>query len=198
VECESEVTLFVLRLTMASSLKAPEPFSFSATDLAAQWSVWVRQFNWYIVATNPPANAPDEEMLVGVLITLLGSEGMKIYDTFEFTPVTDARKIAPVLAKFTAHFEPCRSEVFKRFKFLRRHQLASETFDTWLTELRGLVRTCGYGAGTESVLRDQIVLGIADPLVREKLLFEKDLLIVKACEIVRACESAKLQQTQIN
>ncbi|XP_045024072.1 uncharacterized protein LOC123469327 [Daphnia magna] len=182
---------------MSSSLRAPEPFSFGASDLAAQWGIWRRHFSWYLVATNASANV-DEEQMVGVLITLLGSEGLKIYDTFVFTPATDAIKITPVLDKFTAHFEPRRSEVFERFKFLRRHQLAGETFDSWLIDLRGLVKSCGYGTGVDSVLRDQIVLGVADPLVRDKLLFEKDLLLNTACDIVRACESSKAQLSQIN
>ena len=75
-----------------------------------------------------------------------------------------------MLDKFQDHFEPRR--VFERFKFLRRHQLPGESLDTWLIDLRSLVKSCGYtaDAGVESVLRDQLVLGVADPLVREKLL----------------------------
>jgi hypothetical protein len=196
--CLYLVHLVVLHhfLEMSSSLRAPEPFSFGASDLAAQWGIWRRQFSWYLVATNGGLNV-DEEQMVGVLITLLGSEGLKIYDTFVFTDAADARKIEPVLDKFTAYFEPRRSEVFERFKFLRRHQLPGETFDAWLIDLRGLVKTCGYGTGVDSVLRDQIVLGVADPLVREKLLYEKDLQLATACEIVRACESSKAQLSQI-
>ena len=39
----------------------------------------------------------------------------------------------------------------------------------------------------ESVLRDRIVLGVADSQTREKLCFEKSLDLAKACDIVRAC-----------
>ena len=93
-----------------------------------------------------------------------------------FADQADARKIDPVLNKFTAHFEPRRCEVYERFKFLKRHQLPDETFDTWLIELRSLVKTCNYSAVVDSFLRDMIVLGVADHLVRKKLLYEKDLL----------------------
>ncbi|EFX75432.1 hypothetical protein DAPPUDRAFT_250492 [Daphnia pulex] len=77
---------------MSSSLRTPEPFSFGASDLAAQWGIWRKQFSWYLVATNSGLNV-DEEQMVGVLITLLGSEGLKIYETFVFNPATDAIKI---------------------------------------------------------------------------------------------------------
>lgn len=179
---------------MSGSLKAPDPFSFESRDLAANWGIWQRQFEWYLVATSSGVNV-DEEMLVGVLLTLLGAEGLKIYDTFLFDPATDARKIIPVLDRFTAHFEPRRCEVYERFKFLKRHRRPDETFDAWLIALRSLVKTCNYGAVVDSFLRDAIVLGIADPLVREKLLYEKDLQLEKACDIVRACEHSKAQLT---
>lgn len=140
---------------MASSLRAPEPFSFIASDLAAQWGIWRRQFEWYLVATRSGLNV-DEEQMVGVLLTLLGSEGLKIYDTFVFAPPADARKVVPVLDRFTAYFEPRRSEVFERFKFLRRHQMPGESVESWLIELRSLVKSCDYGAGVDSVLCDQL------------------------------------------
>jgi hypothetical protein len=185
---------------MSSSLKTPEPFSFAASDLASQWKLWRRQFEWYLIATRTDEDV-DEEKQVGMLITLLGSEGLKIYDTFTFpqAQAADARKIKPVLDKFQAHFEPRRSEVFERFKFLKRHQLTGETLDTWFIELKSLIQSCGYPANAvESVLRDQLVLGVADPLVREKLLYENDLKLAKACNIIRACEASKSQLTIIN
>jgi hypothetical protein len=136
-----------------------------------------------------------------MLITLLGSEGLKIYDTFIFSRALDddAKKIQPVLDKFQAHFEPRRSEVFERFKFLRRHQLPGETLDTWLIQLKSLIQSCGYPADAiESVLRDQLMLGVADSLVREKLLYENDLKLAKGCVVLRACETSRNQLTIIN
>ncbi|XP_045024067.1 uncharacterized protein LOC116923346 [Daphnia magna] len=143
---------------MASSLKAPEPFSFSFPNLATEWKMWQRQFEYYLLAT---------------------------------------RKIKPVLDKFDSHFEPLKSEVFERFKLLRRHQQPGESFDSWIVCLRGILKGCNYGTSVESVLRDQVVLGIVDTQTREKLLFEKSLDLAKACDIVRACEASRAQLTQM-
>lgn len=60
------------------------------------------------------------------------------------------------------------------------------------------MKSCGYGNSVDSVLRDQVVLSVADPLVREKLLYENDLKLDKACDIVRACESSKAQISQFS
>jgi hypothetical protein len=56
-------------------------------------------------------------VIVGVLITLLGVEGPKIFDKFVFATAGDSMKIKPVLDKFGSPFEPRKSEVFERFKF---------------------------------------------------------------------------------
>lgn len=69
---------------------------------------------------------------------------------------------------------------------------------TRIVEL-SLVKSCNYGATkiVESLLRDQIVLGVANEQVREKIFFLEELSLAKACSIVRACESASSQLTQM-
>ena len=181
---------------MATGLKFPDPFAFTAPNLALEWAQWRRQFEWYIKATRK--DETDEEVLIGVLLSLLGREGVKIYETLPLT-AANAKKIAEVLKAFTTYFEPLKSEVFDRFLFHRRHQQPGESFDTWLMELRSMVTSCNYGTAAviESVLRDQIVLGVASEQVREKLLFETNLKLAEACNIVRACESASSKLTQM-
>ncbi|EFX72530.1 hypothetical protein DAPPUDRAFT_254351 [Daphnia pulex] len=67
-------------------------------------------------------NKDDEDVQVGVLLTLLGQEGLRIYETFTWTTAGDENKIAPVLVKFDGHFQPRKSQTFERYKFLTRHQ----------------------------------------------------------------------------
>lgn len=170
---------------MASSLRTPEPFTFSSPNLAAEWKVWRRQFEYYLLATRK--SKKDEEILVGVLITLLFVEGLKIFDTFLFATVGDEKKIKPVLNKFDSHFERLKNEVFERLKFSRRHQQPGESFDSWIVCLRTMVKGCNYGTSVESVLCDQVVLGVTDSQTQEKLLFEKSL----PCKSVRNCSSLR-------
>lgn len=58
------------------------------------------------------------------------------------------------------------------------------------------MKTCNYSGVVDSFLRDVIVLRIADPLVHDELLYEKDIQLKKACDIVRACKHSKAQLTQ--
>jgi hypothetical protein len=153
--------------TLAASLRAPEPFSFSSANLAVEWKLWRRQCEYYILVTRK--DEKDENILVGVFITLFGAEALKIFDTLVFATTGDDKKIKPVLDNFGYHFEPLKSEVFERFKFLRRHQLPGESFDSWIVCLRGMEKGCNYGTSVESVLRDQVVLGVADLQIAGKV-----------------------------
>lgn len=87
--------------------------------------------------------------------------------------------------------------MFELFIFLCRHQHQDESFDAWLVDLRALVKNCNYGNAATAILRDQIVLGVADGGICERLLFEKHLTLERATEIARACESSKSRLSQI-
>ena len=81
---------------MATALKFPDPFNFSAPNLALEWSQWRCQFDWYILATRK--DEKDAEIIVGVLLSLLGREGIRIYEALAL-PAADAKKIKQVLTR---------------------------------------------------------------------------------------------------
>ena len=140
----------------------------------------------------------DEIVQVGILITLLGPEGLRIYETFSWTAAGDENKIKKVLEKFDLHFQPRKSETFERYKFLTRHQRPGESCETFLLEIQSLIATCDYSIQRDSILRDQIVIGVADNKTREKLLFDPQLTLAKAIDILRACEASSLLADQMN
>jgi hypothetical protein len=73
---------------------------------------------------------------------------------------------------FDAHFHPRKSQTFERYKFLTRHQREGESCESFLLELQSLIATCEYDTQRDSILRDQIVIGVSDIKTREKLLFD--------------------------
>ena len=180
---------------MASELQPPSQFSFDG-DLAKNWSTWKKRFDWYLKATKKDNEA--EIVQVGILITLLGEEGLRIYETFSFTAPGDEQKIKPVLEKFDLHFQPRKSQTFERYKFLTRHQRQDESCDSFLLDLQSLISSCEYSTQRDSILRDQIVIGVADNKTREKLLFDTDLTLKKAIDMVRACEASTTLADQMN
>ena len=63
--------------------------------------------------------------------------------------------------------------MFSRYKFQERKQQQGETFETFVTDLRNLVKDCNYDKPSEMV-RDRIVASILSQDIREKLLTEGD------------------------
>jgi hypothetical protein len=64
---------------MSSTLNFPDPFNFLASNLPVEWTQWRRQFEWFILVTRKKEKY--EDVIVGVLFSLLGREGVEIYET---------------------------------------------------------------------------------------------------------------------
>ena len=87
---------------------------------------------------------------------------MDLYNTFEYDKVKNENKdkYDVVLAKFEEYCCPEINETFERFVFRTRMQKESETFNDFLKDLRTKVKTCNFGTQSDSMIRDQIVIGI--------------------------------------
>lgn len=103
-------------------------------------------------------------------------------------------KLDDVLAKFTAHCSPKKNETYERYVFRSRVQQQQETFDNFLTDLRLKAKTCNFDQLNESMIRDQIVFGISDAKVRQRLLRETELTLQEAIKI---CQASKLAQLHV-
>ena len=88
---------------------------------------------------------------------------MEAYETFQTTEFDDEshkEDIDMVIGAFQKH---CVGEVnatYERYLFNKRAQEAGESFDTFLSNLRKLERTCGNGTLDESIIRGRIITGI--------------------------------------
>ena len=97
-----------------------------------------------------------------------------------------------VLGKLRAYCEPRKNVVFERHRFWSSDQLENETIGQWTAELRPRAANCEFHE-SDNMTRDNIVFGIRDRPVQEKLLREYDLTLEKALDICRASETSKEQ-----
>ena len=58
----------VVFVRMASALKFPDPFNFSASNLAVEWAQWRTQFECYILATRK-AEKNEDVLVLPILST---------------------------------------------------------------------------------------------------------------------------------
>ena len=88
-----------------------------------------------------------------------------------------------VYAKFEAYVAPQRNEIRATVTFNNRRQEPTEKFDNFVTDLKILVKACGY-QNEDRMIRDAILLHAREPKVREKCMDEgNDLTLAKAIEI---------------
>lgn len=96
-------------------------------------------------------NKPDARK-IALLLTVAGPQAVEVYNTFVFATADDKEKFDVVVAKFDEHCSPKKNETFERYVFRSRIQQPTESFDTFLTDLKLKARTCNFGQLQESMI----------------------------------------------
>lgn len=121
---------------------------------------------------------------------MAGPQAVEVYKMFVFATADDKDKFDVVVAKFDEHCSPKKNETFERYVFRSRIQQPTESFDTFLMDLKLKASICNFGQLQESMIRDKIMFGIKDKKLRERLLREADLTLDGAVKICHASELA--------
>ena len=91
-----------------------------------------------------------------------------------------------LLAKAKVYFAPMSSEIVEQFKF----QKLVKVLPKFLSDLRKFSEFCNFGGTLENRLNDQLVLGIQDDRIQQKLLDSRTLTLQTAIDIALSFESA--------
>ena len=158
-------------------------------DVAGNWEFFKDAWNNYAIAVE--LSKKDNAIQVATLLSVMGKDCLSV---FKNLPMTEDEKKDPteILKKLTEHFEPAKNTIYECFSFNSCVQ-SKDTFDVFVSKLRQLAASCAYGALKEELIRDRIVIGIADNALRERLLREKDLTLDKAILMCRSSEITSLQ-----
>ena len=134
----------------------------------------------------------EQSYQVALLIHTFGDDALKIYNGFHFDTPKDQRTMAEVIAKFQEFAVGEVNETYERLMFNRRCQHVGKSFESFLTAIRSLIKTCNYCDNcVDTILRDRIVLGIRDPDTQTQLLKERALTTTVCIAICKAAESAR-------
>ena len=113
----------------------------------------------------------------------VGDKGLDVFEGFTFADPGDAAKLKVVVKKFEEYCAPRKNHIMAALKFSERRQGDHESFDSFVTDLKILVKDCGYQE-EERMVRDAIVFRCKHANVREKCLDIADALTCeKAVEI---------------
>ena len=161
-------------------------FTFKPTE----WLEWIDEFGRFRTATKLHKEDSDVQR-DSLLYAMRGREANRIFRTLLFTPSDTDTDYNTLVAKFTEYFMPKRNIIHERCNFQERVQTTSQSVEEFARELQTLALRYDYTNTTEMV-RDRFVMGINDPLVKQKLqLMGADLSLDKAVTIARQNEQVK-------
>ena len=159
-------------------------------DKVANWEFFQQQWENYEVATG--LDRRDPRIRLATLRSVMGKECLQIFMNLKLTE--DERKdVNTCVQALAAHFKPKRNVVYERYVFNLCAQNDQETTDEFVNRIRKLASSCEFGALTEELIRDKLVLGIKDQSTKLRLLKEDKLTLDKAINICRSSEIANIQ-----
>ncbi|KAI3359278.1 hypothetical protein L3Q82_002793 [Scortum barcoo] len=168
------------------SVKPPDAVSWTVD---CEWRTFKQCFMLYLQAVGLDSK-PDARK-IALLLTVTGPQEVEVYNMFVYTDGEDKDKFDTVVQKFDEHCSPKKNETLERYVFRSRMQQPGESFDAFLTDLKLKAKTCNFGVLQDSLIRGQLVFGIDDKKVRERLLRETELTLAGAVKTCHASELAK-------
>ena len=139
----------------------------------------IRNCRWNLQAGRPG---------VSTLLSVIGEDAAKAFDTFTWNEEEKEDNIKDVLAKFDEYCEPRTQVIYERYRFNNRKQEAGESVAAYITELRAWLRRTVPTTGSRQTRFYVIGLGLRDDKVQERLLRINDLSLQKTIDICKAAE----------
>lgn len=158
--------------------------------MANDWKLWLQQYEWFETATFMNTKPPNVQ--VANFMASIGPDAVVILNTFGLT-AAQLGNIAKIKERFGNHFTPQVNITYERYTFNKMSQADGEPFDEFLTKIKAQSSKCEFGILHDSLLKDKIIIGMKNDTVREKLLSEADLTLVRAIQVCRASELASKQ-----
>ena len=169
----------------------PEPFPFSKPE---GWSRWIRRFERFRIASK--LNEEEDNAQLNMLLYCMGDRADDILQSFKYAE-GEREDYATVKKKLDDYFIPQRNVIYERALFNSRKQEPGEPVEEFITALHTLVEYCNYGDLRDQMVRDRIVVGIANAKLSEKLQLDRKLTLDSAVTQARQDETVRKQQATL-
>jgi len=171
-----------------NSIQLPTPLKLKSSEISASWKRFRSQWGNYELATD--LSGESKEKRTAVLLTCIGNEAYDVFQSMVFADESHRADIDQVIKAFEDYCVGETNVTYERYLLNKRVQEPNEPFDSFMTELRRLIKSCEYGTLEESIFKDRIVIGINDDSTRRKLLQLRKLDLAGAVDVCRASETA--------
>ncbi|UYV79648.1 K02A2.6-like, partial [Cordylochernes scorpioides] len=174
---------------MYLQIPPPEPVNFRG-NIVENWRYFKSHWRNFSIATG--LDNKEDKLKVATLLSIIGKEA---YNIFEHLDLSDEQRnnSDEIINALTQHFTPKINIIYERSIFNQTNQETNESIEQYICRLRKLSSTCNYGAMTEEMIRDRLVLGIIDKQTKRQLISDPQLTLQKAIDVCKANESANKQ-----
>lgn len=158
----------------------------SPVGRADAWKRWKTQFKLFLKASG--VHKEEIGVQASLLINLIGPEGFDVYETFTYETETDKDDVNVLIKKYDEYFGVKHNITLARYNFFTRNQEIGESISQYVTALKLLCKNCEFKILEDELMRDRIVCGIKNAVVRDRLLRTEDLTLEKAIKICQVNE----------
>jgi len=172
-------------------IEPPSELDINSLNLADMWKEWKEVWELYRISSG--LREKDDAIQIATIQSILGTKARRALKTLPNIPgdITE-RTVEGILTALETYCVPRKNTTYERYVF-RMTIREDRSFDIFVTDLRRRAEYCDFGAIKDSLIRDQIVVGINDPKLRERLLRETDLMLEKAIKLRRITEQSREQ-----
>ncbi|KAJ8405108.1 hypothetical protein AAFF_G00330290 [Aldrovandia affinis] len=161
-------------------------------DWSVNWDIFRAEYEDYVLLTGTAEK--DKKIQAATLRSVMGSECRHVYRHNLNLSVAGTGDPAVIpLDELEKYFKPAKNTIYERYVFGSCKQEEGESIDNFVTRLRERAATCEYGQLKDEMIRDKIVLGVANESIRRRLLREKGLTLITAIEMCRAAEQTDIR-----
>lgn len=156
-------------------------------NVAEDYKGFVRDVKIFFAATE--TDGKSKAVQVARLKNLMGEDALNQYSARTTVPEKEETvdKVLEVLAEICL---PKKNEIWDVYQFFNRKQQMGESFESFYSSLRKLVKPCDFDKQEDKLLKVQIVLGVQSKNVQQRLLRE-DMSLDKIVDYCKSVENAE-------
>ena len=173
----------------AGALKISAPKLDLSVERYSAFRSWKSKWEDYVMLSSLSAKEPQYQ--AAMLRYAFTDETRQIYDSLNLTD-EESKNPTKIMEEMEKYAKGIINETLERHNFRTRMQQDGEKFDEFLTEIIILSKNCNFCNGEcySKNIRDQILEGVNNDDLKQKLMAENQLTETKAKEMSRAHEKA--------
>ena len=128
--------------------------------LADEWKEWSEAWELYRISNG--LQDKDDSVQIATIQSILETKARRVLKTLPNVPADIAeRTVTGILTALETYCVPRKNTIYERYVFRTTSQ-EDRAVDVFVTDLRRKAEYCEFGSLKDSLIRDQIVVGIND------------------------------------